>query len=243
MSINSQIEILDESKNPTISINGDTYFSVSLLKESFVEAKEMIKFIKSVEKMVRSSPEYTNLIKYIKEELKLNFCSYLNALDTETVSIELHHTPYNLHQIVEIVILKNEAEGRLFNTFSIALEVIELHYKNYIGLVSLSKSIHELAHSDERFYIHKDLVLGDVDTFYNIYKDYMNEELRYVYKGWKKYSDENPSDSINTLQLFDLSKREEQLENTSELNKVYSLPSNISKVENIKSEDIPELTF
>lgn len=242
MEINTQIEVLEKNKNPTISINGDTYFSVSLLKDSFVESKELIRFIKSVEKMVRSSPEYTNLIKYIKEELELNYCSYLNVLDTETVSIELHHTPYNLHQIVEIVILKNEAEGRLFNTFSIALEVIELHYKNYIGLVSLSKSIHELAHSGDRFFIHKDLVLGDVDTFYNLYKDYMNEELRYIYKGWKKYSDDNPLDSMNTLELFDTSKRKEQLDNTLSLNKSYSLPSNINtNVDN--NTEIPELNF
>lgn len=217
------IEVINPDTNPTLSVNGNTYFAVSLMKERFVEEKEMINFIKSVERIIRSSPEYRSLTNYIKSELNLNYCAFLNNLELGDVSIELHHTPYNLHQIVEIVIRKYEMEGKPFNSYIIASEVMCLHFMNHVGLVPLSKSIHELVHSDQRFYIHRDLILGDVDTFYRNYKDYMSEELVYTYTGWKKYSEENESDRLNTLELFDGQKRLEQLETIKELNSDYTI--------------------
>lgn len=217
------IEVINPDTNPTLSVNGNTYFAVSLMKERFVEEKEMINFIKSVERIIRSSPEYRSLTNYIKSELNLNYCAFLNNLELGDVSIELHHTPYNLHQIVEIVIRKYEMEGKPFNSYIIASEVMCLHFMNHVGLVPLSKSIHELVHSDQRFYIHRDLVLGDVDAFYRNYKDYMSEELVYTYTGWKKYSEENESDRLNTLELFDGQKRLEQLETIKELNSDYTI--------------------
>lgn len=217
------IEVLNPDTNPTLAINGNTYFAVSLMKERFVEEKEMINFIKSVERIIRSSPEYRSLTNYIKSELKLNYCAFLNNLELGDVSIELHHTPYNLHQLVEIVIRKHEIEAKVFNSYSIASEVMGLHFMNHVGLVPLSKSIHELVHSDQRFYIHRDLVLGDVDSFYRNYREYMSEELIHTYTGWKKYSDENELDRLNTLQLFDGQKRLEQLETIKELNSEYTI--------------------
>lgn len=245
--MNEQVSILDNnSNNPTFSINGNTYFAVSLLKDKLVEEKEMVYFIKSVERIIRSSPEYRNLTNYIKSELNINYCSFLNNITVENGSIELHHTPYNLHQIVETVILKNEAENKAFNSYTIALEVMSLHYMNYIGLCPLSKSIHELVHSDDRFHIHRDLVLGEVDAFYNMYNEYMTDELRYVYKSWKKYCDENPADSLTTLELFDQDKRKDQVESMKSLNKEYTidyykkLPK---KEEDVKVIDLPQMEF
>lgn len=236
--MNEEIEILNKETNPTVSIEGNKYIAVPLMVETFIDAKEMIRFIKSVETMVRSSIEYKSLIKFMKTELSLNNCSYLNTLDTDTVSVELHHTPYNLHQIVEIVIAKHETLGLPFTTFKIAQEVIELHYKNYIGLCSLSKTIHELAHSDERFFIHKDLIIGDVESFYNLYKEYMSEDLKSVYKSWKKYSDDNPADAKLTLELFDSGIRDDQLGRIGEINSAQYKP--LIKEEKIS---IPQLEF
>lgn len=236
--MNNEIEVLDKDINPTMSIEGNKYIAVPLMVESFIDAKEMIKFIKGVEGMIRSSIEYKSLIKFLRTELSFKNCTFLNTLNTESVSVELHHTPYNLFQIVSIIIAKHEMLGIPFTTFKIAQEVIELHYKNYVGLCSLSKTMHELAHSDERFFIHRDLIVGDVDSFYNLYNEYMSEELKSIYKSWRKYSDDNPADAKISLELFDDSIREEQLTRINEINSAQLKP--LTKKEDIS---IPNLEF
>lgn len=207
-----------EDNNPTYVLNGNSLFAESLFKEKIMDDKEMVKFIKNVERIVRSSIEYNNLMKYIKTELNLDFCSYLNQLDFNDVSIEIHHTPYNLHQIVNIVINKNEALMKPFNSMTVAFEVLSLHYSNLIGLCSLSKTMHELVHSENKFYIHKDLVLGDVDKFFSLYNEYMTDELKQVYYSWIEYSNENQSDRFNTLEMFRGEKREFQLNQIKKFN-------------------------
>ncbi len=44
-------------------------FTLSLRREEFSDDKELIKFIRSVEKQVRTSPEYREWTSYIKETL------------------------------------------------------------------------------------------------------------------------------------------------------------------------------
>lgn len=216
----NKIEVKNKDFNPTISINNDAFFSVSLYTESFLEEKDMIKFIKKTERLVRSSPEYAQLMNYIREELNLSFCTYLNNVDKNMAAIEMHHHIYTLYDIVQIVIAKHEKENTPFNSLSIANEVLFLHYNNLCGLVPLSTTIHQLVHSDNNFYIHKDLVLGDVDSFFNMFKEYMTDELKAKYNDWVKYSETHTEDKFNTLELFDKENREAQVNRVNSVNKI-----------------------
>lgn len=227
------IEILNKDINPTVSINGDSeLFAVSLYTERIMEEKQLIKFIKSAERLIRSSPEYRELIFYMRDELNLNHCTYLNSIDIENGSIEFHHTPYNLFQIIQILVNKHEIDKTPFNTLLLANEALALHYQNLIGLCTLSKTMHELVHSNEKFQIHKDLVIGDVESFYNMFKNYMTDELKAVYNDWITYSNEHEEDKLNTMILFDKEIREAQLTKINSLNTLSKSTNN-----NITSND------
>lgn len=139
--------------------------------------KTRSKFIKSVEKIIRSSLEYREFISYLRAELGMNFCMFFNNVsrdDIKNIGIEIHHIPFSLFDIVNIVLRKYETEELTIDPLVIADEVMRLHYEGKVGLVPLSVTVHELYHRGDLFiplqYVDKGFIL-----FYQEYKDYMKE--------------------------------------------------------------------
>jgi len=144
------------------------------------DEKKLKKYIKSIETIVRSSIEYRAYIKYLKEEQDLTSCKFLSNIDGKDikgVSIEFHHYPFNLYEIVDTVLKKQtDFYSHSTNTFDVANEVMRIHYENMIGLVPLTKTVHELAHNGEVF-INLKLVYGNVKKFIEDYNDYISQDL------------------------------------------------------------------
>ena len=86
------------------------------------------------------------------------------------VDIELHHYPLNLFQIVETVMNYHVIHGDRFTSFSLALEILQLHYQNKIGLVPLDKTNHELAHNYSIFLSSKQ-IFGNRKEFVKQYAE------------------------------------------------------------------------
>ena len=138
--------------------------------------KDKDKYIKTVEKMVRSSMEYHQLIDYLKNKMGMNFCSFYHRVSRDLyprtkISIEIHHEPFTLYDIVAIVLndtLASSPDGFSPNMFDIASEVTELHYKGYVGLLPLSKTVHQGVHSGKVF-----IPLQFIDDGFNLFlKEY-----------------------------------------------------------------------
>lgn len=146
------------------------------------EEKSRIKFIKYIEKIVRSSFEYRTYIGFLKNKLDLTRCTFfpmVNINEIRKVSFEFHHYPFNLFNIVSIVLdehmlVKGEKN---INPFDIAEEVMLLHYQNYIGLVPLTVTVHELAHEGKVF-INLKYVYGNYNKFINLYESALSDNYR-----------------------------------------------------------------
>ena len=135
------------------------------------------KFIKNIEKIIRSSLEYREFISYLKAELGMNFCMFFNNIsreDIKNVGIEIHHIPFSLFDIVNIVLRKYETEDLVIDPLVIADEIMQLHHEGKVGLVPLSTTVHELYHRGDIFiplqYVDRGFIL-----FYQEYKDYIKE--------------------------------------------------------------------
>jgi hypothetical protein len=132
--------------------------------------KDKDKYIKTVERMVRSSMEYHTLIDYLKNIMGMNFCSFYHRFSRDLysrtkLSIEIHHEPFTLYDIVAIVLndtLSRNPDNFRPSMFDIAEEVMEMHYRGYVGLLPLSKTVHELVHSGKVF-----IPLQFIDTGFN----------------------------------------------------------------------------
>jgi hypothetical protein len=167
----------NDKDNKEIKENINYFGTVHFYNKSLTEEKEFLKFIKNTEKIIRSSFEMKNYISYLKYELNLDTCLFFKNVSAKDTDIELHHYPFTLFEITLIVsnhLARTQADR--FSSFLLAEEVIKLHYKNYIGLVPLSKTLHELAHNG-KLIIPIHTVFGKIDEFIKLYKDYISEDV------------------------------------------------------------------
>ncbi len=143
---------------------------------SFKGPKDRVKFIKTVETVCRRSMEYKDYITFLKRNTDLRKCTVLKGLTCDggkNYSIEIHHEPFTLFDIVETVLNRREAEGDRIDPLCIADEVMELHYSGKVGLLHLSTTMHQLVH-DDKIFIPLQYIYQSYNEFYTEYKNYIN---------------------------------------------------------------------
>ena len=139
--------------------------------------RDLQKFIKNCEASCRRSPEYRELIKFIREEMDYDRCLVLKKLEKKNgrrYTIELHHTPFTLFDICLIVYQKRVQMHEEINPIAIAEEVMELHYNGKVGLVPLSITMHQLLH-DDKIFIPMQWVYQDYADFADVYDAWIPE--------------------------------------------------------------------
>lgn len=161
--------------------------------------RDQIKFIKRVETLVRTSMEYRDYINFLKDYVNMKHCAFFNNIENSQgskVRIEIHHEPLTLFDIVQTVLNKHLDEGIPINDLFIADEVMELHYKNQVGLIPLSKSVHQIVHNGTDIIIPLNMVYGEYAKFIEEYNDYLDESV--VSKLERKI---NETKTINTEKI------------------------------------------
>ncbi len=165
------------------------------------------KFIKSVESTIRRSPQYSEYIYYLSTTQNLTVDVYNGNISSEMATTEFHHYPFTLYDIVEIIVNKHIHEKDQYTTFDIAEEVLRLHFENLIGLVKLTKTNHELVHAGKIF-IPLDSVFGKVNTFTEMYKEYMFsdqiDKFNEIVENTKQYNKQNVTENVLKLNHDDL---------------------------------------
>ena len=146
----------------------------------FRSNKDRVKYIKHIERVIRRSLEYKDFIRMLKLKMGMNKCAVFPNIENgngKKYSIEVHHEPFTLFDIVNIVMVRRESENESINVYDVADEVLELHYAGLIGLISLSVTIHELVGCNQVF-IPLQWIYHDYHKFYELYSDYIDENIR-----------------------------------------------------------------
>ena len=142
------------------------------------DEKGFKKYIDDVEKCVRRSFEYKRFIKFIRENMDMDQCAFLDDVKMDKsfrVKIEQHHTPFTLYDIVLIVFNKRMFYQEDISVRQVAKEVMKLHYRLLIGLIPLSETTHKLVHNQYLF-IPVDKIFGEYNKFVVEYKSFMTPE-------------------------------------------------------------------
>ena len=140
--------------------------------------KAKVKYVKKIEHIIRSSMEYRDYISYLKEYVDMNHCEFFTNIQNSQgskVRIEIHHEPLTLYDIVYSVVNKFISEGIPLNDLFIADEVMDIHYRNMVGLIPLSKSLHQIIHNSDEIIIPLNIVYGNYRQFLIDYEDYLDE--------------------------------------------------------------------
>jgi hypothetical protein len=170
---NKNIEILSDEKNFEL-YNNEYPYNLPMRIMGFEDEKVYFKFIKNCEKIIRSSNEYNEWRKYLKDVLQNNHCLITLEIDDQ-VTVEIHHHIPSLFTVIKTVTNKFVDNKKEFCSFDICLEVMELHFLNKIGYVPLIKSMHEKLHSGF-LKIPVDLVRGNYKDFLKDYGQYIDDD-------------------------------------------------------------------
>lgn len=157
--------------------------------------KDFTKYISDIKSCVRSSIEYKSLIKYLKDfgmmnrsGLNPNISNNLNE-SGKKISIEIHHTPFTLEDIVKIVYEKRTIKGEDLSIEMVAKEVMMCHYMNLVGLFPLTKTEHKLV-GNGYIFIPVNVIYGDYKMFMEIYSEYIDDDTKETIASIEEFSNQ-----------------------------------------------------
>lgn len=202
------IDFKKPQKNPTVDAD-TSYYELPFYKdeEYFANLENFVTFIKAVEKIVRTSPHYSRYIAYLKEEIGLTYCQVLSNIEDEYASIEMHHGPIlTLFDCVSIVTDHMLATNEKITTFNVADRVLAEHFKHNIGVVMLSKTVHEQVHENNVF-INLKQSFGNVDKFLKKYRKGLQPEQINKINAYIAKCEEHDSSDNGVLKLNEVVKK------------------------------------
>lgn len=139
--------------------------------------KQRVKLIMTIERLIRANIDYKDLITYLRKHVDMNQCEFFENFKAgkRRGMIEIHHAPFDLFSIVEVVMSKMEKEVGYIDEYPVADEVLRMHYDGLIGLIPLSVTCHQLVH-DGKLIVPLNCVYGRFVEFTNKYYDELGED-------------------------------------------------------------------
>ena len=217
-----------EPEDDNIEVLGSNQqYSLAMYMDKNVDSKYLTKFIKAVEKFVRQNDDYRMWLSALREEPQLSQDAFLHNISSQEAEIQLHHFPFNLYNIVQVITESMLAKNERVSTFIVADRVIRLHFDGVVGLVPLSITMHQLAHLGKVKFL-RSQIYGKWEQFYNEYKDYMDDydhtvvrtlvetkclEMKHEDLVMLGYKGESPDEPYNGLEDEFFDDNDEELEN------------------------------
>jgi len=171
------------------SINEPTFELLDIYTYEFYDVKEYNKFVSNIKRLVRSTLEYSTWVSFIKHEK--NLCQYTHE-STTALTVDLHHHPYSMENIVKIVLAKQLAVNSKTTTIDVVKEVLQLHYDNKVGYVLLIKSLHEKFHNGY-LKIPIEIVNGKWKKFEEEYLPYISNDIMQTVNKYRNITLQNCS--------------------------------------------------
>lgn len=193
--------IINENLPSIINVNEVPKFEFEIY--NLDDEKDYNKFITDTERCIRKSFEYKTFLGYIRDNFNMNECAFLkdvNNKETYAIKIEIHHYPFSLHDIVDIVVKKRMYYNEYISVYMVAKEVMMLHYRMMVGLIPLSETVHELYHNG-RLFIPTDKVFGRYKLFVDYYGPFIDKKELDSLERAEKYTLERSEDRISTTIL------------------------------------------
>lgn len=172
------------------------------------DEKSFKKYIQTIEKVVRSSFEYKQMVGFLKDYMDMNQCAFYKNItnaDNTRIKIEIHHEPLSLYDICLIVVNKRRAFNEPLDEEYVAKEVMYHHYNLMVGLIPLAETVHELVHASYLF-VPTTAVLGKYKEFVEMYKPYMLPEqlevLEHIEEATKFYNSDEAKTLLSTNYIY-----------------------------------------
>lgn len=144
--------------------------------------KEYESFILDVKRDCHGSFEYSQYMRFLKDNLDMNKCSFFKNISGENskrIKIEIHHDPFTIEDIIRIVVRKRLAYLEMMEPEQVSKEVMFLHYNMMVGLIPLSTTVHQLVGNNYLF-VPTTHVMGNYKAFVQAYDEFIDPETKAI---------------------------------------------------------------
>ena len=194
-----------EGDNPTVA----SPFSPFVIQfyqtlDSLNNIEDYRSFLKNVESAFRKSREY----KAVKARLiksGMTNCQIHGNLNSEMVSIEMHHNMLTLFDLAMIITEHMVRTVGRVSTFDVVRLLIEAHDKNEVLLVMLSKTPHQMYHNNPEFFLPFEMCIGEPWKFLERYKYGITQDIAYKILRYLRQEEKNEG-KVNDQGLLNIRK-------------------------------------
>lgn len=171
-------------------------------KNSLFDLDQYIKFIKKIETIVRTHPDYKGYISLLLDK-GLGNCSILGNINRENAEVEMHHGPiFTLYDICSIIADHLMRVQGSCSSFEVAERVLDEHYMNRVQVVFLSETVHQLTHTTNQFISMKQ-AYGDLNAFLEKYKEDISDSQKNIINRYLDLAEKYETDYSDILKLRD----------------------------------------
>lgn len=149
-----------DNGNPTLRAK-DSSFEQPMLqtKESLMDIDFYGNFIRNAISQFRHLRVYKGYKNFLMN-LGLDHCQYLHNVDSNMATIEMNHCILTIFDVALLICEHYINTYGYVSTFHIVSALREEHTQNRIPLVMMSKTVHQLYHNDDLFFVHPKQVFG-----------------------------------------------------------------------------------
>ena len=172
--------------NPTLRSPSSVY-EVSLMqtKETLADIDSYSRFIKNAITQFRHNGRFYKAYKAHLMELGLDHCAYLHNVSSDMAELEMNHVILTLFDVALMICEHYINTYGQVSTFHIVGALREEHKHNRVPIIMMSKTVHQLYHDDDLFYVHPNQVFGKwtelIRNYYNgITPEICNKLLYYI---------------------------------------------------------------
>lgn len=198
----NNIKFQEEPDGNKLVSTDDGFFVLPFKQDNllFMDSKRYVQFIKKVELLVRTHPDYKKYISHLKEH-GLNHCMILGDLDDADCSIEMHHGPIlNLFDYCSIITTYLFKTVGTCTTFEVADIVLEEHRQHNVQIVMLTTTMHQMIEAKNLFISPKQS-FGRLDKFIEKYRIAIPDSQIYVIKKYLEIAEARETNVDDELNL------------------------------------------
>lgn len=192
-----------DDENPTLS----SPYSPFILQfyqtvDSLNNIEDYRQFLKNVESAFRTSREYKAIKSRLIESGMTN-CQIHGNLNSEMVSIEMHHNMLTLFDLAMIITEHMVRTVGRVSSFDVVKLLINAHINNEVLLVMLAKTPHQMYHNNSEFFLPFEMCIGEPWKFLEKYKYGITQDIAYKILRYLRQEEKN-NGKINDQGLLNI---------------------------------------
>ena len=192
-----------ENQNPMVSsTNADHSIQFRQTRDSLNDVDEYRKFLNNAISQFRHTRTYNNYKSFLCS-IGLNRCQYLGNVTSDMASVEMNHCILTIFDVAYIITETTLKEHGSITTFELVHMLKEVHKKNMVPLVMMSKTVHQLYHSDDDFYVAPSQIFGKWWELLKTFRAGISVDIAFKIINWLKVAAEKGE--MDTMTYFDMS--------------------------------------